>query len=77
MGFLDRARSGYEHGASFKSANMENKMMAARYDRTIVINKRCAKNSLTQCSLCVMESRATINYTCNIHRPSTSHKEVD
>ena len=25
MGFLDRARSGYEHGASFKSANMENK----------------------------------------------------
>ena len=37
MGFLDRARSGYEQGASFKSANM------ARYDRTIVIKKGVLK----------------------------------
>ena len=76
MGFLDRARSGYEQGASFKSANMENKHGGSIRSHDCY-QKRCAKNSLTQCSLCVMESRATINYTSNIHRPSTSHKEVD
>ena len=42
MGFLDRARSGYEQGASFQSAKMEINMVA-RYDRTIVIKKGVLK----------------------------------
>ena len=36
VGSFDRARSGCEHSASFKSDNMQTNM-AAQYDRTIVI----------------------------------------
>ena len=47
--------------------------MVARYDWCL---KRCAKISLTQYSLYVIESRASSSCTRNIHRPSTSEKEV-
>ena len=48
--------------------------MAARYDWYL---RRCAKISLTQYSLYVMESRASSSCTRNIHRPSISEKEVN
>ena len=48
--------------------------MAARYDSTI---ERCVKNSLTQYSFYVMESRVSSNCTRNVHRLSTPEKEVN
>ena len=39
--------------------------------------ERCVKNSLTQYSFYVMESRVSSDCTHNIHRPSTPEKEVN
>ena len=39
--------------------------------------KRYNKNSLTQYNFYVMESRVSSNCTRNIHRPSTSEREVN
>ena len=71
-----RARSGYEHNASFESVNMQNKHGGSirSYDSHL---KRYVKNSLTQPSFYVMESRVFSNCTRNIHRPSTPEKEVN
>ena len=38
--------------------------------------KRCVKNSLIQYGIYVMEFKVCSNHTRNIHRPSTSEKEV-
>ena len=47
MGFFDRARSGFEHGMSFKSVNVQNKHGVAIRSHDCYL-KRCVKNSLTQ-----------------------------
>ena len=39
--------------------------------------KRCLKNSLTQYSFYMIESRASSSYTRNIRRPSTPEEEVN
>ena len=67
---------GCEHSASFKSYNMKDKLMAARYDHTIVILKG-ALNSLTPYSFYVMGSSVSSNCTRKIHRTSTAEKEVN
>ena len=71
-----RARSGCEHNASFKSVNMQNKHGGSIRSHDSHL-KRYVKNSLTQPSFYVMESRVSSNCTRNIHRPSTPEKEVN
>ena len=73
---FDRARSGCEHNASFKSVNMQNKHGGSIRSHDSHL-KRYVKNSLTQPSFYVMESRVSSNCTRNIHRPSAPEKEVN
>ena len=63
----DCVRSGCKHSMSFKSVNMQNKHggLIWLYDCYL---KRCVKNSLTQYSFSVMESRVSSNCTYKNHR---------
>ena len=74
-GFFDRTRSGYEHNASFKSDNMQNK-----YGGSIrLLNcylKRRVKNSLTQYSFYVMESWKEANRKENTVRKITKRRHM-
>ena len=72
-GFFDCPRSGRGHSASF---NMQKKHGGSiRSDGYYL--QRCARNTLTQCSFSVTESRVSGNCTRNIHRLSTPEKEVN
>ena len=68
---FDRARSGCEHNASFKSVNTQNKHGGSIRSHDSYL-KRYVKNSLTQHSFYVTKSRVSSNCTRNIHRPSIS-----
>ena len=73
---FDRARSGCEHNASFKSVNTQNKHGGSIRSHDSYL-KRYVKNSLTQRSFYVTKSWVSSNCTRNIHRPSTPEKEVN
>ena len=75
-GFFDRTRSGYEHNASFKSDNMQNKHGGSIRLLNCYLKRR-VKNSLTQYSFYVKESKLSSRCTRNIHRPSRPEKEAN
>ena len=55
---IDRARSGCKHSKSFKRVNMQNKHGGSIRSHDCYL-KRCVKNSSTQYSFYVMESRVS------------------
>ena len=75
-GFFDRARSLCKHSKSFKRVNMQNKHGGSIRSQNCYL-KRCVKNSSTQYSFHVTESRVSSNCTRSSHRPSTPEKEVN
>ena len=76
VGSFDRARSGCEHSASFKSDNMQNKYGGSIRSHDCYL-KRCVRISLTYCGFYLMESRVSNNYARNIYKHSTPEKEVN
>ena len=54
---------------------MQNKYGGSIRSHDCYLN-RCVKNSSTQYSFYVMESRVSSDCTCSNHRPSTPEKEV-